>query len=270
MTFLIANHDLKHLLVCCNGVQSPVYQQLQSPPGALQHEILKSYRYTSKVPVKVLGHLMMLCACLQEVEPTVTISTKAAFEALNSMFSGSLPHEQQAQREARDALHATGQLPPRPHRPRAKGLCTSQPPAQPETPVLSASFNQEADGPHADAHACSPAPFGIYEDTGLLTFSPRALGTNVNAAAPAGAAGLGSVVRDELAAGVEETGGLLVYEDTALLGGQAQQSAGFAGTASRDADETQGFVLYEDTALLQPPTSPAGDCTLDAQHRRMH
>lgn len=197
----------------------------------------------------------------------MTISTKAAFEALNSMFRGSLPHEQQAQREARETLHATGQLPPRPHRPRAKSLSTNQPPAFPENPILSASFIQGADGSHADANACSPAPFGVYEDTGLLATNPQAPGRNANGAALTGAAGLGSMpAHHDSAAGVEETGGLLVYEDTALLGGQAQQSPGFAGKAGEDADETQGFVLYEDTALLQHPTSPAGETQSNA-HR---
>ncbi len=67
------------------------------------------------------------CLVLQEVEPTVTISTQAAFAAINSMFSGSLPHEQQAQREAREVLHATGQLPPRPHRHATRGLASHYP-----------------------------------------------------------------------------------------------------------------------------------------------
>ncbi|KAK9861739.1 hypothetical protein WJX84_012354 [Apatococcus fuscideae] len=197
----------------------------------------------------------------REVEPTVTISTKAAFEALNSMFSGSLPHEQQAQREVRETLHATGQLPPRPQRPRARGLSTNQPPAPAGTTLGHPVTNEGGTSFHADAaNPSSPAPIGVYEDTGLLTTDTKAPGMVARGAAQSGAEARGSMPGDGLATGVEETGGLLVYEDTALLGGTGQRSSGFMGTAGGDADETQGFVLYEDTALLQPPASPAGSC----------
>ena len=63
----------------------------------------------------------------------------------------------------------------------------------------------------------------------------------------------------------DETGGLLVYDDTGLLGGPApglgpqsfaRSPAGSPG--GPPADETQGFVLYEDTALLQGGPNPAG------------
>lgn len=63
--------------------------------------------------------------------------------------------------------------------------------------------------------------------------------------------------------GFQETGGLLVYEDTALLKGPSVAPGGGLQYAEQDAadagvDETRGFVLYEDTALLQCPGSPAG------------
>ena len=116
---------------------------------------------------------------LQEVEPTVTISTKAAFEALNSMFSGSLPHEQQALRDAREAMHVTGQLPPRPHRPRPKGPATNQPGM--ENPHKShvhpgMHCSPQPAGPLTAAGPASPALFGVYEDTGLLDAAGRAPG----------------------------------------------------------------------------------------------
>ncbi|KAK9866029.1 hypothetical protein WJX84_003204 [Apatococcus fuscideae] len=113
----------------------------------------------------------------REVEPTVTISTKAAFEALNSMFSGSLPHEQQALRDAREAMHVTGQLPPRPHRPRPKGPATNQPGM--ENPHKShvhpgMHCSPQPAGPLTAAGPASPALFGVYEDTGLLDAAGRA------------------------------------------------------------------------------------------------
>ena len=199
--------------------------------------------------------IIVIVMCRQEVEPTVTISTKAAFEALNSMFSGSLPHEQQGQREAREALHATGQLPPRPQRPRSKGLAASQPPAHADTASLPAAHR----GTELDTNPGSPSPFGVYEDTGLLVVNAEAQGISARSSNHDQAVKEGLMPGHGLATGVEETGGLLVYEDTGLLQGRGQQSPGFVEEASGNADETQGFVLYEDTALLQPAASPAGE-----------
>ena len=171
------------------------------------------------------------------------------------MFSSSLPHEQHGQREAREALHATGQLPPRPQRPRPKGLSASQPPAHAEVPSLPAAHQAT----EADTNPGSPSPFGVYEDTGLLVVNAQAQGISAKGAEQDQAVKEGLMPNHGLATGVEETGGLLVYEDTALLQGTGQQSPGLGGWASGDADETRGFVLYEDTALLQPAASPAGE-----------
>ncbi len=79
----------------------------------------------------------------------------------------------------------------------------------------------------------------MYEDTGLLNASGRA-------------AGMGPV--NQTAHGMDETGCLLVYEDTSLLG--AQRDAAQPAQAGYG-DETQGFVLYEDNGSSPAPVQPS-------------
>ena len=194
-------------------------------------------------------------------EPTVTLSTQAAFSTLNDMFRADLPHQAPRGSAASTAVHpaASGQsLQRRSHS--AEGF-----PVWEDTQLLPSIMEQGS--PAAPAVSNSPA-IPMYEDTQFL-------------------AGPKDVPHSRQTAGDPE---MQLYEDTQFM----QENAAAALTAPRSRQPVQaslaglhiyegargmqedgaapaaaspGFQLYEDTQFI---TAPAGAAAGRAHAPRQH
>ena len=158
-------------------------------------------------------------------EPTVTISTKAAFDALNEMFATRLPHE------------ATSRVVPL----REPAACEPEPAATgfeiyEDTQFITGRL------PREDLAAKTMA---IYEDTQFLT-------GNIAAAAAGAGSSPGSPVAG-LALQASSPEPLQLYEDTQFMRENVVPRG--PPTAAEDA----GMQLYEDTQFMSENAVPHGD-----------
>ena len=179
-------------------------------------------------------------------EPTVTLSTQAAFSTLNDMFRADLPHQAPRGSAASTAVHPTASGQPLQRRAHsAEGF-----PVWEDTQLLPSIMEQGS--PAAPAVSNSPA-IPMYEDTQFLAgpkdvpHSRQPAGDpemqlyedtqfmQENAAAAPAAPGSGQPVQASLA----------IYE-----GAHGMQEGGAAPAAA-----SPGFQLYEDTQFI---TAPAG------------
>ena len=181
-------------------------------------------------------------------EPTITISTQAAFSTLNDMFRADLPHEAgRVSRANAPMQHATAPAAPGQQRPASAeafpvyedthllpGVLEHDSPAQPAgSQGLAMQMyvdTQFLGGPvHSPQQAGAPE-LQLYEDTQFIqenTAAAPALHRGARLAQPSQA-------------------GLEIYEDTRLM----QENGPAAATSP-------GFQLYEDTQFIKAPRGAA-------------
>ncbi len=173
-------------------------------------------------------------------EPTVTISTQAAFAELNQMFSSDLPHHtQRAGPEQQQMLQR-----PAPRRAIGKRLAP-QAAVAPQIDLgtgASGGPNKSAMHKGSGVVQADVTGLGLYEDTCFLD-SPKPAGGGGDAAAD------------------NETHGLAVYEDNNFFGGQpaveGNPSSSHQGMQHTSGNDTVGFQMFEDTqCLAQRPGLP--------------
>lgn len=189
------------------------------------------------------------------LEPTVTISTREAWAAINGMFSSALPHE---------AAPVTG------------AVAAPRPPLPRRSSVGGAGARRQGSGPLGGGSGLSrrssilpsafTQPIVIREDKqyGSFGIGGRAPGLGGGATFHgSGSASFGGSGGDVPSA--EETGPLPMYEDTQFLsgpvsggdsfGGGVFAGGGFGGGSA--ADETGGLLVREDTCFLPPAATEA-------------
>ena len=211
------------------------------------------------------------------LEPTVTISTRAAYEALSGMFAGALPHEEARGARAAAPAHAGSQ-----GLGGARGLDAAQVPApgRASSPGIGApertlviyedtqygardgrsgggSREDSPEPPPEDSlepRAFAPRPrsaderatgaLDVYEDTqfGLAAGAGQGLGN----AAAAGSAPRGAA-----------SAPLAVYEDTQFMGAGGSAGLGFAAGATPGAASPADAPAYEPTQYMSENMAPA-------------
>ena len=196
-------------------------------------------------------------------EPTVTISTRAAYEALSGMFAGALPHEQARRTRAAAPEGAGGQgiggvkglaaaQVPRPGRASSPGV------GAPERTLVIYEDTQfggaRPGGSGADSREDSPEPrphsadaahaagmLDVYEDTQFGLAAGAGQGSGISAAAGG-------------ARHVAASPPLAVYEDTQFTGA-GPAGLGFAAASAHGAP-SPGAPQYEPTQFMSENVAP--------------
>jgi hypothetical protein len=173
-------------------------------------------------------------------EPTVTISTRAAFDALNDMFKAQLPHEGAGSMQN---SFDTDRAVPHNHTSVAKLSTTSAAPAGSET-LQSCDGGCDSVDARLQPVGSELADFAVYEDTQFLHSRGQ---------------------REPPPSTEEGEAGLTVYEDTMFVGQPAgpsrvlpcQQLHGKslpAGDCLQEQQANHGFEIYEDTRFMKENT----------------